>query len=281
VTPHQRNSTLIAVDVGNSRIKLGRFEQASLSTALPVPMATLEMRIESRAGEFDAAPMDSWCAAHVAGDAVWRISSVHRDATAQWLAATNRLARQLDREWSLQPITSDDVPLAIEVDHPDRVGTDRLMAAVAANRLRATDRAAVVVDLGTAITVDLVTASGAFAGGAILPGLAMSARALEAETDALPRVAVDAWQRPPEPLGKSTVPAIESGLFWGAVGAVRELIDRLSVGLTMPPELFVTGGQASLVAAELASFQRWPVRHVPHLVLSGIALVDEPAGPKG
>ena len=281
MTPHQRNSTLIAVDVGNSRIKLGRFERTSLSTTLPVPTATLEMRLKNRAGEFDAAPMDSWCAAHVTGDAVWRISSVHRDATAQWLAATNRLARQLGREWSLQPITSDDVPLAIEVDHPDRVGTDRLMAAVAANRLRATDRAAVVVDLGTAITVDLVTASGAFAGGAILPGLAMSARALEAETDALPRVAVDAWQRPPEPLGKSTVPAIESGLFWGAVGAVRELTDRLSVGLTMPPELFVTGGQASLVAAELASFQRWPVRHVPHLVLSGIALVDEPAGPKG
>jgi type III pantothenate kinase len=165
------------------------------------------------------------------------------------------------------------VKLAIEVDSPERVGVDRLMAAVAAERLRGSDRAAVVVDLGTAITVDLVTPAGAFAGGAILPGLAMSAQALEEQTDALPHVPLDHWQRPPAPLGKSTVPAIEAGLFWGTVGAVRELIGQLSAGCESSPDVFLTGGHAPLVATALANSVSWTVRHVPHLVLAGIAIV--------
>ena len=97
------------------------------------------------------------------------------------------------------------------------VGIDRLVDAVAVNRLREPGRAAVIVDVGTAITVDLVAADGAFLGGSILPGLAMSARAMHEFTDLLPLVDVSELSEPPPALGTATEEAMRSGLFWGTV----------------------------------------------------------------
>jgi type III pantothenate kinase len=271
--PSQIEQTLIAVDIGNSRIKLGRFDPQSSLTSLPVPAETLELPLENRDGDFDSTQLDAWCEAHVNQRATWWISSVHSGAMVRWLGVVRCLARQSQRTWSLLPIANEDVPLAIEVDFPERVGTDRLMAAFAANRLRRPDRAAIVVDLGTAIKVDLVTTAGAFAGGAILPGLAMSARALEEQTDALPRIRVDHWSQPPAPLGKSTEPAIAAGLFWGAVGAIRELVDQYQAQLAALPDIFASGGASELVAEVLSKRHGLDVVHVPHLVLGGIALL--------
>src|SRR6185312_7996787 len=110
---------------------------------------------------------------------------------------------------------------------------------------RSADRAAIIVDLGTAITVDLLEAGGAFAGGAILPGIATSARALDERTDALPRVPLEFLDKPPVPLGKSTVSAIESGIYWGAIGAIRELIGQLAAPLKRAPDVFITGGASA------------------------------------
>jgi type III pantothenate kinase len=275
VTYDEPFERLIAVDIGNSRIKLGWFDRTS-PTPLPAPTETLELPIEGRVGVFDSNLLAAWCEAHVPNAADWRIASVHRGAAQQFESTVAEIARAANRQWSLKQLTFRDVPLTIEVDSPERVGIDRLLAAVAADRGRQRNRAAVVVDFGTAITVDLVTAAGAFAGGAILPGFAMSARALERETDALPCVAVEDWRQSPEPLGKATIPAIKSGLFWGAIGAVRELIGKLSASLAEPPEVFVTGGQALLVAQTLSESERWPVRHVPHLVLAGVKLSATP-----
>ena len=121
----------------------------------------------------------------------------------------------------------------------------------------------------------LVDDAGAFVGGAILPGIDMSARALDDATDALPLIDVDRLRQPPAPVGKSTVAAIEAGLYWGAVGAIGELVDRLSAGLTQPPDVLVTGGGWLPLGERLADRIGRPVRHVPHLVLAGIALVDQ------
>jgi type III pantothenate kinase len=207
------------------------------------------------------------------------VASVHRAAAEQLVATARGLKTPGASDRSFHLLTYRDVPLSIDVDSPERVGIDRLLAALAANHLRQSDRPAIVVDLGTAIKVDLVTAAGAFAGGAILPGLSMSARALEEQTDALPHVAIELWHAPPSPLGKATVPAIESGVFWGAVGAVRELVGHLSRGLKTPPDIFVSGGNAPLIVEQLRSSVPSPVTHVPHLVLSGIAL-SRPAAAK-
>jgi type III pantothenate kinase len=272
--PHEFAQDLIAVDIGNSWIKLGRFEGSigAKAATLPEPAATLELPLTNRGGEFDGKRLAAWCAENCAAGATWRVGSVHRGAAEQLAAVVNEVRLSTSRDQPFCLLTYRDVPLAIDVDSPERVGIDRLLGALAANYLRQRDRTAIVVDLGTAIKVDLVTAEGAFAGGAILPGLSMSARALEEQTDALPHVTVERWQAPPPVLGKSTVPAIESGLFWGAVGAVRELVGHFSEGLEAPPQVFATGGNSRLIVEPLKSGRILPVLHVPHLVLSGIAL---------
>jgi type III pantothenate kinase len=268
------SSTLIAVDIGNSWIKLGRFERGTIVPELPQPTATLELALTSRAGDFDPGPLTIWCREQSAGDATWLASSVHRGAAERLEAALGAIGRTLNVELPLRQITFDEVPLAVEVDAPQRVGMDRLMGAVAANRLRPAGRAAIVVDLGTATKAALVTDVGAFVGGAIWPGLSMSAAALHEQTDALPLIEVAHWQSPPQVLGKSTVPAMESGIFWGAVGAVREIVEKLSFGHVPLPVVFVTGGNSRLVAQVLAEEGTLELQHLPHLVLSGVAIVD-------
>jgi type III pantothenate kinase len=125
------------------------------------------------------------------------------------------------------------LPLEIEVDFPERVGIDRLLNAVAANAIRDLSQPAIIVNSGTAVTVDLVGGEGAFLGGAILPGILLSAKALHAETTTLPHV--DPWKLlkdEPPVLGKNTEAAIASGLYWGHLGAVRELVGRLMERVT-------------------------------------------------
>jgi type III pantothenate kinase len=272
--PSNAKPNLIAVDIGNSRMKIGRFEPpAGTRIGLPEPVDSFDLPIIDRSGQFDAVRLRAWCAEHVPDDTNWSVASVHRGAATRLSMTLHEWSKRTGRDCQQRQLTNRDVPLFIRVDEPGRVGIDRLLAAVAANRLRRPDRAAIVVDLGTAITVDLIDVEGAFTGGAILPGIAMSARALEEQTDALPLVKLDRLEHPPAPLGTSTVAAIQSGLYWGAVGAIRELAVRFAVGFAAPPDMFLTGGASPQVAELLTDGTNWPVRHVPHLVLSGIALV--------
>jgi type III pantothenate kinase len=272
--PNSPGTNVIAVDIGNSRMKVGRFApEAKASEVLPIPEASFGLSIDHATGEFDAGAFSEWCDAHVGGDALWLVASVHRGAANRFESHVADWTNQAGRESRVRRITYRDVPLAIRVDEPARVGIDRLVAAWAADRLRHRDRAAVVVDLGTAITVDFLDSDGAFCGGAILPGIALSARALEERTDALPRIDLDHLEKPPAAVGKSTVQAIEAGLYWGAVGSVRELIAQMTNELTAAPDVFLTGGASAHVAELLAANAKYEVRHVPHLVLSGIALV--------
>jgi type III pantothenate kinase len=269
----------VAVDIGNSRMKIGhvargdRTQKTWTPKDLPVPDAAFDLAIDHPTGRFDERRLAEWCDANVQDKDKWVVASVHRGATDQLTSAVTKWASRAGVECPIHRLTYRDVPIAIHVDEPARVGIDRVLAAFAANHIRQRDRAAVVVDLGSAITVDLVDASGAFCGGAILPGIAMSARALEEHTDALPRVTLDHLEHPPEPIGKSTAPAIEAGLYWGAVGAIRELISQMSKTFSATPDVFLTGGASSHVAKLLEASATYSVRHLPHLVLSGIALV--------
>jgi type III pantothenate kinase len=265
---------LICVDIGNSRMKIGRFEPlTATSSELPEPDDTFDSPIIHQTGEFDTACFFAWCDQHVSQQSDWMLASVHRGATERLKTAVKDWSSRSRRRCTLRHLSYRDVPLAIHVEQPERVGIDRLLGALAANHLRRRDQAAIVVDLGTAITIDLLEADGSFTGGAILPGIAMSARALAEQTDALPLVTLENLDRAPARLGKSTIAAIESGLFWGAIGAIREIAFKLSAeGAT--PDLFITGGGSPGVAKVLSETSRWTVRHVPHLVLGGIALVD-------
>ncbi len=259
-------STLIAADVRTARIKLGLFRDHG-GDVLPEPTATLQLLDETP----DWQQIDRWLID----------SRVDAVATPWWIGSVNRPAatRLIDwlREFRPQdPVTmlaAGDLPLEVAIERPDMVGIDRLLDALAANFLRQPNRPAVVVDVGTAITVDLLSADGEFLGGAILPGIGMSARAMHQFTDLLPLVPMSELSTPPPALGTSTTPAMRSGLFWGAVGAIRELTARLGEGLNRPPQTILTGGASPAVAELLGP----SAQHVPQLTLAGIAIVAKEA----
>ena len=242
---------VIAVDIGNSSLEFGVFPAA----ADPLECTVVQrIRIDRATLDFEA--LNGLTAAN----AIWRVASVNREAEShllQWL-------KQQDAQVQLQQLQHGDFGLAIELEHPERVGADRLAAAAAAAQLRQAGRAALVVDSGTALTVDLVSAKGAFQGGAIMPGVEMTAKALALHTDLLPQVGANAAA--PQVVGDSTVAAIHSGLFWGSLGAIRELLDRMKAELDHAPDVFVTGG-----ATPWLSYLKHAT-HVPDLVLRGIAL---------
>jgi type III pantothenate kinase len=255
-------SSVIVVDVGNSRVKLGRFDRAATAGALPSPCETLTL-----GPEWSPAELTSWFAG--TNGARWFIASVNR-------AIAARLCEQLQLAGvsSVHRLAATDIPLEIAVDRPEQVGMDRLVNAVAVNRLRDPQRPAITVDAGSAITVDLVSKFGLFLGGAILPGIAMSARALHEFTDLLPLVPVSELAAATEAIGKSTDQAMRAGLFWGAVGAIRELVARYSIE-EPSPQVFLTGGAAPSVAELLVDRCGEPATYVAHLTLGGIALVAE------
>lgn len=251
---------LIAVDVGNSRTKVGYFPRAD-GRGLPRPAATLELGGVA----WPASALADWLAAceGPAAAVAFAVGSVNQPAAERFAAAVTEM-RPAAR---VMRLAAGDLPLAVRLASPERVGIDRLLGAVAANCLRRAHRAAVVLHVGTAITANLVTADGAFAGGAILPGIALSARALHEHTDLLPRIDMIDLAEPPPAVGEATEPAIRSGLFWGAVGAMRELVARLTEAAGGEADVLLTGGAAPSVAPRLGEGVHWE----PHLVLAGIA----------
>jgi type III pantothenate kinase len=135
-----------------------------------------------------------------------------------------------------------DVDLGIEVhtDRPAAVGADRLVNAVAAHERY--KGALIVVDFGTATTFDIVDENGNYEGGVIAPGVNVSAEALHQAAAMLPRVAVGRTQNV---IGKDTVPAMQSGLFWGYVGLIEGLITRIKEEYGKPMTVIGTGGLAT------------------------------------
>jgi type III pantothenate kinase len=129
----------------------------------------------------------------------------------------------------------------IRVDRPSSVGADRLVNTVAAHERY--KGALVVVDFGTATTFDVVSAAGHYEGGVIAPGVNVSAEALHLAAAMLPRVAI---QRTQSVIGKDTVPAMQSGLYWGYLGLIEGLVARIKSEYAEPMTVIGTGGLASL-----------------------------------
>jgi len=245
-------SPLIAVGIGNTTIKLGVADVEADQWRLMHEWETAEFDLSEVAGELPK------------GSCRWRVASVHR-AAEQSLHQWQQASRSRDDYLAL---SHKDLPLEINVEAPERVGMDRLIAAVAANQRRDGNRPAVIVDAGTAITVDLIDVEGVFQGGVILPGFRLSARALADGTDLLPIVDATFRTEAPRVIGKSTTAAIRSGLFWGGVGAIRELVARTAAELQTSPQIFVTGGDAERLTSYLAA----DAQFVSDLVLRGIVL---------
>ncbi|MCA8998556.1 MAG: type III pantothenate kinase [Planctomycetaceae bacterium] len=184
------------------------------------------------------------------------------------------LLQQWPGDWPQPQVLKDKqtLPLKIDVDYPEKVGMDRLLNAIAANRIRHPSQPAINVCSGTAVTVDVVDHHGVFRGGAILPGILMTSQSMRDQTTTLPLI--DPWELlkvEPDVLGRNTEAAIASGVYWGHLGAVRELIARfkdLLRGEGRDPVVYVTGGAARILTPYLGN-----VCHEPTLTLEGLAYV--------
>lgn len=135
--------------------------------------------------------------------------------------------------------------LPILTDNPGEVGADRVANCVGAFHLYGGPT--IVVDLGTATNFDVVSKKGEFLGGAIAPGLTISAEALFARAARLPRVEI---RRPAKIIGTNTVDNLQIGLFWGHVGLVDSILERMIAELGAETKCVATGGLAQLIARE-------------------------------
>jgi type III pantothenate kinase len=245
-------------DLGNSRLKWARMTAAGDlvdKVALPLEPAAWERAWASSVA--------------LAGDAPsWAIATVNPPVAAR-LAMFLESKRVRDVIWF---DTAAQVPVRFDVEGADTGGADRALAVAAAIRLMPQGRAGLVVSCGTAITVERITAEGVWQGGVIAPGLGMSARALHLLTAQLPVIDVRNFDpaRPPSPWGRSTQSSLEAGIFWGTIGAIRELIARQADDLGTLPWVIWSGGDAPLLARFADGIE---ARVEPNLVLIGLAHV--------
>ncbi|MDI6845246.1 MAG: type III pantothenate kinase [Candidatus Saccharicenans sp.] len=156
--------------------------------------------------------------------------------------------------------------MPILYENPAEVGSDRIVVSCAA--FEKYGGPCVVVDFGTATTFDVVSEKGEYLGGAIAPGLMISAEALYLRTARLPRIEI---RKPKSVIGRNTVTSMQSGLYFGYVGLVRHIIARISEELKGRPVVVATGGLAGLVVGDLPEIEHFE----PDLVLQGLRLIYE------
>jgi type III pantothenate kinase len=242
---------LMVLNVGNTRLAIGIFAGGKLEYVTRVPHER----------------KSDW--AGVIGEAWGKIKDTEKPAVAG-TSVNPPLIESLEHvvgevtgtavQWVGRQI---DLPMTVLTEKPKETGVDRIVNMAAA--FEQMGKGCVVVDAGTAITVDCCNDAGEFLGGAIAPGVKMSLDALHEKTAKLPRVD---FTRPAAVFGKSTASAISAGIYYAARGFVREAVENYASELGYWPDVIATGGDAK----EL--FEGWEVIHAvsPDLTLYGTAL---------
>ena len=259
---------LLAIDVGNTNIVLGVFDDGRLTHSWR--LATLRERTADEMGIlvrqlFESNRMDA--------------SRIHGIIISSVVPPLTRTMEDMAREYfNREPLTVDpaaNAGMPVLYNPPSDVGADRVVNAVAAYELygRAPKRPLIVVDFGTATTFDAISAAGEYVGGVICPGIGISADALFQRAARLPRVDV---RKPPTVVGRTTVTSMQSGLFFGYVSMVDGIVQRMRDEMPSgaDAECIATGGMAGVLAGETTSIQRVE----PELTLMGLKLIWERAG---
>lgn len=252
---------LLAIDIGNTNIVLGVFDGERLVESWR--LATLRERTADELG--------------VLVDALFAQGHVDKGRIDGIILAsvvpplTGMAQAMGERHFRLTPLTIEAdtrTGMPILYEQPTEVGADRIVNGVAAYERfgRGASRPLIVVDFGTATTFDAVTAKGEYLGGAICPGVQISADALFQRAARLPRIEV---RKPARVVGRTTIGAMQSGLFYGYVGMVEGLVRRMDGELGGRAITVATGGLAAIIASETAV-----IEHVePDLTLHGLRIV--------
>jgi type III pantothenate kinase len=262
---------LVALDVGNSRLTVG---WAAPGDAHP----TIAARTTSAQG-ITADQMDALLAELMMLDRAPLGDVVDGMALASvvptWSAAIRDVARR--HAIPIVEATAETIPIPVRIDRPAEAGADRLVNAFAAGRLYG--RPAIVIDFGTATTLDVVAADGAYVGGAIAAGLELGLDALAARTAQLPRIELTAPQRV---IGTDTLSAMRSGAVVGHIGLANELLRRTRAELAAQSP---AGAHIHVIATGGLANEPW-VNEIegvdvvdPTLTIRGLLLLWEAIGP--
>jgi type III pantothenate kinase len=228
---------LLAIDSGNTNIVFALFDSETLRGEWRSSTDT-----NRTADEFGV-----WLTQLMAMEAIER-NQVTDCIIASVVPAVMFTLKQLCRRYfgrEALVVGDEGVKLGLNVllDRPEEVGADRLVNAVAAHQFY--QGPLIVIDFGTATTFDVVDRNGDYCGGAIAPGINLSLEALHAAAAKLPRVAIG---RPKSVIGKATVPAMRSGIYWGYVGLIEGLVKRITLEFGEEMIVVATGGLAPLFA---------------------------------
>lgn len=250
---------LLAVDVGNSQTVIGLFEGDRI-----VRQWRLTSQATRTADEIGLVMSSLLNEASIEPARITRmaIASVVPSLTPEYRAMGERV-------FGTDPLNIDgevDTGIPLDVDDPSSVGPDRIVNVVAAKAFHGTP--AVVIDMGTATTFDVLDEAGRYRGGAIAPGIGISAEALFQRGARLARVELKA---PGKAIGRTTEEHIQAGIFFGAVGQIDEITRRILSEMGGSPKVIATGGMARPISAESQVIQVVD----PDLTLHGIRLVDE------
>ncbi len=254
---------LLEIDVGNSNIVLGVFDGATLIQSWR--LQTLRERTSDELGLlveglFAHSKIEhSKISGVILGSVVPPLTGTFRAMVLRYFGIAALI---------VEPGVNTLMPILYE--NPSEVGADRIVNAVAAMDKfgKGLGTPMIVVDFGTATTLDAISAKGEYLGGAICPGVQISAEALFQRAARLPRIDV---RKPARVVGRTTIGAMESGLFWGYVGMVEGLVKRMSDELGGNAICVATGGLADVIAPETDLIQ-----HVDgDLTLHGLRIVWE------
>lgn len=253
---------LLAVDIGNTNITIGVFEDVEGGALKAHFRVNTDKKKTSdeygslMAGLFSASGLKAAPGGAIICSVVPSIDAAFNEALARY--------------FSLRPIVvgTEGVKTGMPVltDNPLEVGADRIVNAVAAFSIHKC--ALIVVDFGTAVTFDYVTGKGEYAGGVIAPGINISAEALFEKTAKLPRIEV---RKPDRVIGKNTVESMTSGVYWGFVGLVDGIIARMKYEAGPGARVIATGGLAPLVAGT----SRFVKEYDEFLTLKGLKIIYE------
>jgi type III pantothenate kinase len=252
---------LLAIDVGNTNIVLGVFNGTTLVQSWR--LQTLRERTSDELG--------------LLVDGLFSHSRIERSQIKGIVIAsvvpplTGSTMSMVGRYFGLTPLLVDpatNTGMPILYENASEVGADRVVNAIAAYERfgRDSGRPLIVCDFGTATTLDAVTGKGEYLGGAICPGVTISADALFQRAARLPRIDV---RKPATVIGRTTVGAMEAGLFYGYVGMVEGLVRRMTSELGGRVICVATGGLAPMIAPETALIEHVDV----DLTLHGLRIV--------
>lgn len=255
-------SMLMVMDVGNTSTVLGIFDDRKLVAHWR--LTTVRNRTVDEYGIL---------VRNLLSIAEIDVSRVHDLIIASVVPPLNSVLEQMAlsyfdvRPMFVEPGIKTGMPILY--DNPQEVGADRIVNGVAA--FERCHSAVIVVDFGTATTFDAISSRGEYLGGAIAPGLAISAEALFQRAARLPRVDI---RRPPKVVGRNTIQSLQSGLVYGYLGLVGGILDRMKEEMSdqEPVRTIGTGGLAAPIEMEL---QPLLDEIVPDLTLEGLRILHE------